>query len=158
MAEADRRAAGRSHNEDRDHPDAALERGRDLDSDEVGGLLKPAVALGVPRIEPVRPDHRQENVAGTDGASEDVFEVRPEADLRHVHEHRRLREAGDQGVVEAAGVAAGVPSAVADEDSKRLVQRRWTIRRSEEAPLLRGFRDAGGGTRTPDTRIMIPLL
>ena len=29
---------------------------------------------------------------------------------------------------------------------------------TEEIPAMQGFRDAGGGTRTPDTRIMIPLL
>jgi len=29
---------------------------------------------------------------------------------------------------------------------------------NDESPAMQGFSDAGGGTRTPDTRIMIPLL
>jgi hypothetical protein len=30
--------------------------------------------------------------------------------------------------------------------------------RDDESPAMQGYFDAGGGTRTPDTRIMIPLL
>jgi hypothetical protein len=30
--------------------------------------------------------------------------------------------------------------------------------RNDKSPAMQGFSDAGGGTRTPDTRIMIPLL
>jgi hypothetical protein len=29
---------------------------------------------------------------------------------------------------------------------------------NDKSPAVQGFYDAGGGTRTPDTRIMIPLL
>jgi hypothetical protein len=35
-------------------------------------------------------------------------------------------------------------------------RRPWRPRQKHESLRLRGFRDAGGGTRTPDTRIMIP--
>ena len=69
--------------------------------------------------------------------------------IHHVPQHdaaERLSKLLDERIPGAPGCAPG-----AREPSESEVE-------PSENRELQGFSDAGGGTRTPDTRIMIPLL
>ena len=69
--------------------------------------------------------------------------------IHHVPQHdaaERLSKLLDERIPGAPGCAPGAQSQAGPEPE------------TQETAVLQRFRNAGGGTRTPDTRIMIPLL
>jgi hypothetical protein len=91
----------------------------DLETDEIVWIVQPATAVPVGARQPLPADDREQHIAGTDGALEDVHEVDAGFDVRDVHEHRGSAEPGPQVVEEPAGMAGAVFTPVADEDAGR---------------------------------------
>src|SRR5215218_9167989 len=109
----------RALDQDRDHPDVALQRRRDLQADEVVGVIQPPPPVLVGGAEPARADHRQQHLTATHRLGDDLGEVNPQRDRVDIHEDLVVAEAGREPVVQAAGQAAGLLPPVADEHPAR---------------------------------------
>ncbi len=94
----------------------ARQRALDLEAHPVVGVVDPALALAVARVEPPGADDGQHDVALVDEARDVLAEVRAGRDL-DVAEDVLLAVAAREVALEASRVAAGVVAPVADEDA-----------------------------------------
>ena len=109
----------RSFDQHGNDPHVAGEGDPDLEPDEIVRIVKPPAAVPVGACQPLPAHDREQHIAGTDGALEDVHEVDAGFDVRDVHEHRGRAEPGPQVVEEPARMAGTVLTPVADEDAGR---------------------------------------
>ena len=109
----------RSFDQHRNDPHVAGEGDPDLEADEIVRIVKPPPAVPVCAGQPLTAHDREQHIAGTDGALEDVHEVGAGFDVRDIHEHRGSAEPGPQVVEQSAGMARTVFTPVADEDAWR---------------------------------------
>ena len=94
----------------------ARQRALDLEAHPVVGVVDPALALAVARVEPSGADDGEHDVALVDEARDVLAEVRAGRDL-DVAEDVLLAVAAREVALEASRVAAGVVAPVADEDA-----------------------------------------
>ena|SRR5437588_4103373 len=105
--------------EGRNDPDAPLQRRLELDPDIVAWMVEPSCASGVPRVEPARADHRDDEVATRELRGYGLDEILAGANRRDVEEELdRGKELGEL-LAEQQCVAAAVDAPIADEDSPR---------------------------------------
>ncbi len=114
----------RSFDQHGNDPHVAGESDPDLETDEIVRIVEPPPAVPVGARQPLPAHDREQHIAGTDGALEDVHEVDAGFDVRDVHEHRGPAEPCPQVVEEPAGMAGTVFTPVADEDAGRDVSSR----------------------------------
>src|SRR5882672_12835839 len=89
----------------RDDQLVLFERGRDLDADEVVGLVEPPGTLVIARVEPALTDDRQQHIAFRDLLLQHAYEVAPWRNAVDVHEEFVAWKHLLQTVEQAAGVA-----------------------------------------------------
>jgi hypothetical protein len=111
---------GRAFDQHGNDPHVAGEGDADLETDEIVRIVQPPTAVPIRARQPLPADDRQQHVARTDGALEDVHEVDAGFDVGDVHEHRGPAEPGPQVVEEPAGMAGTVFTPIADEDAGRV--------------------------------------
>jgi hypothetical protein len=102
--------------DNRDHPDAAPERSGDFRSHVVIGIVQPAAAAGVLRIQPVRTDYREQHVTSVQRLVQCLDEILAGSDVTDVHEHVISAETPIEFPRERAGKTGAVVAAIADED------------------------------------------
>src|SRR5262245_9605891 len=95
------------------------EGGLELETDEVTWILQPPSPVRVRGSRPVAPDKRDDGVAVTYCLFDCLGEVAPHPDGVDIDEHVLAAEMVGEGVIEPAGVAAGVFTAITDEDARR---------------------------------------
>jgi hypothetical protein len=110
---------GRAFDQHGNDPHVAGEGDADLETDEIVRIVQPPTTVPVRARQPLPADDREQHIAGTDGALEDVHEVDAGFDVGDVHEHRGPAEPGPQVVEEPSGMARTVFTPVADEDAGR---------------------------------------
>jgi hypothetical protein len=85
---------------------------------KVPGRMETRLPSCTGSVEPVHPDHRQENIARTNGFVQGTSEVRARRDAVQVHEHPTLSKALTQAVEQSASVTRGVATPIADEHAR----------------------------------------
>jgi hypothetical protein len=101
----------------RNHAHAALERGRDLEPHEIVRIVEAALAGRILRIEPPRPDQREQHRTGTDRLADRVDEVRTGFDGFDVTPDLIAREGLLQVVGETTRMPTAVVTPIAQEDA-----------------------------------------
>ena len=89
-----------------------LERGSDLDADEVVGVLKPELSVLVGRFEPPRADQRQQHIAAGYPFLQDGDEIEAGLDTVHTQEDAIRPELRLLSIEQAAGGALGIVTAI----------------------------------------------
>jgi len=132
-----RRRQRRLVHQQRDHPHAPDQRGADLQSYPVVGLVEPPAPELVGSRQPARADHDQTDLAGAQRGVDDTGEVLAGGDLLDIHEYPQLGKLAFEPVVQPAGMAGAVVAAIADEDSGHRAG--WRGGRSQLRPWRPGL-------------------
>lgn len=108
----------RAFDQDGQHEHLAAQRRLDLEPNEVPGIVEPAPALIVARVEPLAPDHDDEDLARVDGASEGFDEILAAFQNVDVAKDACGSKVIAQPIEDAAGVPRGVLTSIADENPR----------------------------------------
>src|SRR5215472_3981484 len=129
--------------QDRDDRNVALEGYPDFDSHEIIRVIQAAVAIFIPRIEPVGSDHREQHVTLGDLLAEHLDKVDPQRDGVDVHEQEVTAELPFQPIMHAARMTRAIVAAIADEDLGRhhqtpsgRIPKYYTIKRDSPCTTL----------------------
>jgi hypothetical protein len=132
---------GHAIDEDRNDARAVLERGADLESHVVVGIVEPRAAFRVADREPPGSDQGDKDAAGLQCCLDGLDEVGARLDGVQVHEHGSARQVMAEPDLQEARVGAGVAAAVADEDA--MGGRRYHVPDDHLHALLRSLRYQG---------------
>ena len=94
---------------------SALQRGGDLEADEIDRVVETASPRAVDAGEPFAPDQHQHQVARRQAFLQHLAKVAAQADAVDVHEHRVLAQRRRQVLEQGPGLPGGVFPAVAQE-------------------------------------------
>ena len=129
----------------RRHRDVSFERGRDFLAHEIVRVVQPSLSGGVPDVEPVGADQRQQRVARFEAVMETLPKVAPERDAVDVHEDGRLADIIGEFDRQGSGLSLGISSPVADENPGHLRRLRICWRRTPAGAFGRAAGRAGPG-------------
>src|SRR2546423_15494179 len=94
----------RALKEDRDDRDIPLQRRADFDANEIVGIVETPRTVLIFRVEPIRPDDRQQRAALGDLLAQHAHEIGAEGNSIDIHEQDVLPEIGLQPVEYSARV------------------------------------------------------
>jgi len=105
--------------EDGNHTNVTLQGRFDLDTDEVGRVVEPALTFARATFmttgEPAIANHRQQHPAAADGSSEELAEIDADGNAVHIDENTFAAEVGDEAVSQPSGRVDAVLAAIRNE-------------------------------------------
>ena len=119
--------------QDGNYRDIPLQSRGGFEAHEIGGIVEPALTGFIFRIQPSRPDHRQQDAARSHIVIDDFTKIEPRLDRGNIHENRAVPEPAAQIVIETARLALAVIPPVTDENrphARQLVRPRILERRA----------------------------
>src|SRR6516225_9031339 len=101
----------------RHDPDVLLQRGLDLDADEILRVVDPPYPLGISDSRPMPPDKRQQNATPRHGLSNRLGEVGTDGNGVNVHKDAVFTEVVAKAIIQTASVGGCLLPPVTDEDT-----------------------------------------